>query len=360
MKAILKSGFGRFSVLALVTAFAATTASADRRELVTDRSDVPFNDAASAAEALGLSADQKASLGDGLATFRPKDGTTEWDNGDPNGVNGITSDDDIFGNPAFDSWTADDMLFTSATVLTHITTQHTGDPSADYKLEVFADGGGFPASTVPTDVYPLTEMTTLGIIFGRPWLETEYATCSGGNGISFPAGRHWVSPRGISVGIQTFFLTSSPVNPQAIGHWRAPFAGVPNWTPTTVSFGGAVRDFSFEAHSGGDACGGGGGGDCDLSPIEAKLDDETRFTDDGELGDLEDGIMSRFDSTDAQLASLESKMDQLQADMDRLIDAMCDVIRLLHTPSGVRTAGPVDACDGQVYDWNHEGTERRD
>lgn len=79
---------------------------------------------------------------------------------------------------------------------------------------------------------------------------------------------------------------------------------------------------------------GGGGGDCDLTPIEAKLDDETRFTDDSER------------------LILEAKIDALQLQLDELNRKLCDIIRLLHTPSGRRTA----ECDGTSYDWNGEGT----
>ena len=38
--------------------------------------------------------------------------------------------------------------------------------------------------------------------------------------------------------------------------------------------------------------------------------------------------------------------------MDDLSTGMCDVVRLLHTPSGIRTAD----CQGQHYEWNDDGT----
>jgi hypothetical protein len=76
------------------------------------------------------------------------------------------------------------------------------------------------------------------------------------------------------------------------------------------------------------------GGDCDLTPIENKLDDETRFTDDDEL------------------AVIEGKIDALQLAIDALNAKLCDIVRLLHTPQGRRTA----ECDGTEYDWNGDAT----
>jgi hypothetical protein len=80
------------------------------------------------------------------------------------------------------------------------------------------------------------------------------------------------------------------------------------------------------------------GGSCDLTEIEAKLDDESRFTDDDELLEVRD-------EWNGQLAALEAKMDDLTG-------SLCDIVRLLHTPSGIRTAD----CGGQHYDWNDDGT----
>jgi hypothetical protein len=91
-------------------------------------------------------------------------------------------------------------------------------------------------------------------------------------------------------------------------------------------------------------------GPCDLSPIEAKLDDETRFTDDGELADSDAAAEARFDAIDAQLQALETKLDALSnSDLEAML---CEIIRLLHTPNGLRES---DAC-GVHYEWNRTDT----
>jgi len=69
-------------------------------------------------------------------------------------------------------------------------------------------------------------------------------------------------------------------------------------------------DAAFTVNTG--ACGGsggGGGGQCNLAPIEAKLDDEARFT------------------SDAELAVIEGKLDNLEIDWCDLIDLL---LPLLH------------------------------
>ena len=61
--------------------------------------------------------------------------------------------------------------------------------------------------------------------------------------------------------------------------------------------------------------GGGGGGDCDLTPIEAKLDDETRFTDDAELAE----VLGALDSLQSDVAMLEAKADAAAVAHDELL-----------------------------------------
>lgn len=100
-----------------------------------------------------------------------------------------------------------------------------------------------------------------------------------------------------------------------------------NWKNPAGGFGVGCLTYSFRCSVCGVGCGsgdydqafelfedmcsggggqGGGGGDCDLTPIEAKLDDETRFTDDSEL------------------AVIEGKLDNINVSVD-----WCELIDLL-------------------------------
>jgi hypothetical protein len=110
-------------------------------------------------------------------------------------------------------------------------------------------------------------------------------------------------------------LTHVPVVPQE-SNWKNPNGGFglpcPNWNYRCSVCGvctGGDDDFAFTIADGCCSGGGGGGGsDCDLTPIETKLDDETRFTDDSEL------------------AVIEGKLDNIAIDWCDLIDLLLPIL----------------------------------
>jgi hypothetical protein len=143
-----------------------------------------------------------------------------------------------------------------------------------------------------------------------------------------------------------------------------PCAGSP-YGSTGVTSGGAwptnqCRNF---------ACGGGGGGgECDLSPIEAKLDDGTSFVDDGEfdsgisdvidaIGDSESTIITTISAEITDLGDIISDFEVVLDDLTLAIgdtqEAMCAAIDLLMTPQGRRCSDTYLCGFGK---WN-EGLE---
>jgi hypothetical protein len=108
-------------------------------------------------------------------------------------------------------------------------------------------------------------------------------------------------------------MTHTPVV-NSESNWKNPNGGFgmgcPNWNYRCTVCGVCIagdNDQAFKLEA--DACGGGaggGGGSCDLTPIEAKLDDEIRFTDDTEL------------------AVIEGKLDNINVSVD-----WCELIDLL-------------------------------
>ena len=69
----------------------------------------------------------------------------------------------------------------------------------------------------------------------------------------------------------------------------------------------------------------GGGGDCDLGPIEAKLDMLERKADDQ-----------------------KAEIQDIKAEIGAIAGSFCDLMRLLHTPNGQRAG----TCNGVPYTWN--------
>ena len=87
--------------------------------------------------------------------------------------------------------------------------------------------------------------------------------------------------------------------------------------------------------------GGGGGGDCDLTPVlnalsavEAKLDTD---------------VPARFDNLDAGQAQILSELAAVGDAVNGLSGNLCEIIRLLHTPQGQRTHSSAECGD---FAWN--------
>jgi len=96
----------------------------------------------------------------------------------------------------------------------------------------------------------------------------------------------------------------------------------------------------------GDPACAGGGGDCDLTPVLALLNQVLARLDgiDNALDTLEakgDRIEATVNALDAAFAALGAEIDALQA-------GQCELVRLLTTPQGRRTS----ECGGVTYSWN--------
>jgi len=345
----IRAGARQFAVLtcAVVAVAAARTASA-----------APMADVRSEAIAMGIDLDATASIP--VRRAAPKaSGPVYHDNGGFSGINGLASE---LNTIVSDSRVADDLdVVNTITGITAVTAQLyvTVGIVMDGRLVVYANhtGGGncTPArpftSNPPLFVFTTVNGMSVGSGFGYDIREYDWNT----PGMNLTCGKYWICPIQVGRGSGRGFFAWSNV-PHSYGcnaAWRSTFFGVPDWTDASgfgYNFDGAYRAYG----SGTGTCSGGGtgtGGSCDLTPIEAKLDDETRFTDDSEFQILLDEVSTR--ASQASVDALEAKADALQGQFDSLQATLCDIVRLLTTPNGQREA----TCNGVDYTWNgdHSG-----
>lgn len=308
----------------------------------------PMADLRSEVMAMGLDPDAMTST-DTLRRAAPKaSGPVYFDNGSFNGVNGLASE---LNTIVSESRVADDLDVVNSTAnITAFTAQlyvNFGQVQ-NGRLEVYANhtGGGncTPArpfaSNPPLFIYTTTAGTSVGTGFGYDIREYDWNT----TGLTLPCGKIWFSAIQVGLGSGRGFWAwcNSPHTNGCNAAWRSAFFGVPEWVD--ASGRGYNFDAAYRAYgTGTGSCGGGGGGDCDLTPIEEKLDDETRFTDDGELQAATDQLQAGIDA-------LEAKADAMQLQLDRLQATLCDIVRLITTPNGLRET----TCNGVDYSWNSE------
>jgi len=350
IQTFIRAGSRQLVVLTCaVAAVAATTASA-----------APMADLRSEVAAMGLDPD---SMPAEVSTMRraaaKRSGPILQDNGVWSGINGLASE---LNTIVTDARTADDFDVDNAIWgATHLdATLYVGvGQNQDGRLEIYASEDQCRApvgppnsrpknpflSNPPLFVFTTVDGIRLGSQFGYDLREYDWNT----PGMNLTCGKYWECPiqvgRGSGRGFHAF--ADSPHSKGSIACFRSTFFGYPNWVS---NYGGLDFDCAFvifgNRTGAKNCCAAPSGGSCDLSPIEAKLDDETRFTDDAELADLQLIIESR--ASQASVDALEAKADAMQLALDQLQNTLCDIVRLLHTPNGLRQA----TCNGVDYEWN--------
>jgi hypothetical protein len=339
--------------------FAVLTAAAVALSISGVASAVPMVDLRSEAISMGIDPDLTPTVAPG--SFRrgiaKASGNVLWDNGNFDNSNGLAAE---LNTQVPEARTADDFETScDLTAVNFVTAQLYKTPTLpnNGRLEVYTDAGGLPGTLL--NVYNTTAGTPVGTGFGYTIFEYDWNTA----GLQLPRGIFWIAPMQVDAGTGRGFFAFSrqPHSRLANAAFKSTFFGFPNWVDARAL--GFDFDAAFKIWGDGlVGCGGGTtttgttttGGDCDLTAIEAKLDEEERFTDDDELNALRDelvGLITGF-ASQASVDALEVKADAIQGSFDRLQNTMCDIIRLLHTPNGLREAD----CNGQHYEWNGDST----
>ena len=194
----------------------------------------------------------------------PLAGTLIWDNGNFDGVNGLSSERDTFtsgnGGPAgLDvSDCADDFQITSSqqiltvdscfVVAGSVTTAH---------MYIFADNGGVPGTevagapvTADLQTTTFTDNTTLcpPNIFGLTSRQFEFDFAPGQ--VVLAPGTYWVAVVGDGQGdtnTRAFWATSTPGTPLSNAVWGSPVFGITYWTDVGPSISGEEA-FSFQVY----------------------------------------------------------------------------------------------------------------
>lgn len=340
IQTFIRAGVRQFAVLTCAAAVASTVSAGPMPDL---RSDVA---------AMGLNPDDAVVDTDMLRRAAPKSHTGRGlllDNGTFSNINGLASE---INTIVSESRVADDWEVTNTVANAEAVTAQlyvTTGLVADGRLEVYANAGtgnctpARPfASNPPLAIYNTTLFVIVGTGFGYPIREYDWSTA-----ITRTCGKCWLCPIQIGRGSgRGFFAWSqAPHTNGCNAAWRSAFFGVPEWIDASgrgYNFDGAMSVYGTASGR----CAGGGGGSCDLTPIEEKLDDETRFTDDDELAALQAIVESR--ASQASVDALEAKADAMQLQLDQIQNTLCDIVRLLHTPNGLRQA----TCNGVDYEWN--------
>jgi hypothetical protein len=318
----------------------------------------PMPDLRSEAVAMGIDPDMTVAVTPG--TFRrgvaKASGNVLWDNGSFDNSNGLAAE---LNTQVPEARTADDFETScDLTAVNFVTAQLYKTPTLpnNGRLEIYTNAGGLPGTLL--NVYNTTAGTAVGTGFGFTIFEYDWNT----TGLQLPRGIFWVAPMQVDAGTGRgfFAFARQPHSRLANSAFKSTFFGFPNWVDARAL--GFDMDCAFKVYGDGlVGCGGGGttgtttgGGSCDLTAIEAKLDDEIRFTDDDELEAMRQDLAGRLDglASQASVDALEVKADAIQGSFDRLQNTMCDIIRLLHTPNGNREAD----CNGQHYEWNGDST----
>jgi hypothetical protein len=346
IQTFIRTGARRFAVLTCAVAAVAVASNASAAPMMDLRS-----------EAIALGIDPATTPSGTLRRSAPPkaSGPIYFDNGPVSHINGLASE---LNTIVSDARSADDLeVVNTVTGITFVQARLyvAFGQNLDGRLEVYANhtGGGncTPArpfsSNPPVFVFTTTNGTSVGSDFGYDLREYEWNTA----GMNLTCGTYWITPiqvgRGSGRGF--FAFSQSPHTNGCASAFRSTYFGYTDWTDARAL--GFDFDSSYTAYGAGTgSCGGGGGtgggGSCDLTPIEEKLDDETRFTDDTELQQVLDGLNGL--ASQASVDALEAKMDAFSGQDDLILATLCDVIRLLTTPNGLREA----TCNGVDYTWN--------